>query len=190
MRILNELVAFANTNGGKLIIGVNDDLNITGVKHSDEDVFLLKKLISEHIHPELPYKLEILVLNKKKDLIIIEVNEGDNKPYYVNENPNSRNGIAYIRLKDESIKAGKILRMLMNSKYQAKPNAIKIEGEVAKTFKLMHKKERVSFEEIKSELGKPKRSVELLLVKLLRLNIIGFDLEKQDEFYLKEPDIN
>lgn len=188
MRILNELVAFANTRGGQLIIGVNDDLNISGVKHSDEDVFLLRKLISEHIYPDLPYKLETIPLNKKKDLIIIDVAEGEKKPFYVNENQGSRKGIAYIRLRDESIKAGKILRMLMNSKYEAKPNAIKIEGDVARTFKLMHEKERVSFEEIKIALGKPKRSVELLLVKLLRLNLIGFDLERQDEFYLKEPE--
>ncbi|QNL21426.1 ATP-binding protein [Hyphobacterium sp. CCMP332] len=191
MRILNELVAFANTKGGQLIIGVNDkDLSIHGVKNGEEDVFLMQKLIQDHIYPKLKNHVSRIPISKKRDLILIEIPEGKQKPYYVNENPEERNGTAYVRLKDESIKAGKILRMLMNSKYEAKPNAIKIEGDVAKTFELMHEKERVTFEEIKSELRKPKRSVELLLVKLLRLNLIGFDIERQDEFYLKEPDLN
>ncbi len=190
MRILNELVAFANTKGGLLIIGVSDeDLSIIGVKHSDEDIFLMQKLISEHIYPELKYEVKKVSVSKKRDLILLDIPKGDQMPYYVNEKPGDRTGIAYVRLKDESIKAGKILRMMMNEKFKDKPNSIRIAGDIEMIFSLMKSKERVNFEEIQNALGKSKRITELLLLKILRMDLIGFDLDRQDEFYLKEPEM-
>ncbi|MEQ8358533.1 MAG: ATP-binding protein [Cytophagales bacterium] len=191
MRILNELVAFANTKGGQLIIGVNDkDLSIHGVKHGDEDVFLMQKLIQDHIYPDLKYQISRIPISKKRDLILLEIPEGKQKPYYVNEKPEDRNGIAYVRLKDESIKAGKILRMMMNEKFKDKPNSISIAGDIEIIFSLLKSKERVNFEEIRHTINKSKRITELLLLKMLKMDLIGFNLERQDEFYLKEPDLN
>jgi predicted HTH transcriptional regulator len=189
MRILNELVAFANTKGGLLIIGVSDeDFSILGVKHSEEDVFLMQKLIADHIYPELKYDIKKVPVSKKRDLILLDIPKGDQMPYYVNEKPGDRNGIAFVRLKDQSIKAGKILRMMMNDKFKDKPNSIRIAGDIEIIFSLMKSKERVSFEEIQNAIGKSRRITELLLLKILRMDLIGFDLDKQDEFYLKEPE--
>lgn len=191
MRILNELVAFGNTKGGILIIGINDDdLSLTGVKNSDEDIFLMQKLIKDHIYPELKYDLTKTPINKKRDLIIIDVLKGEQRPYYVNENPSDRQGIAYVRFKDQSIKAGKILRMKMNSKFEHKPNSISIAGDIEKIFSLLKTRERVHFEDVKSTIGKNKRITERLLLKMIKMDLIGFDLDRQDEFYLIEPDVN
>ncbi len=187
-RILNELVAFANTKGGKLLIGIDDSKKIVGLDAGDEDIYLLEKLIYDQIYPTLPFKMQKITVSKTKEIVLIEVTEGKLKPYYVNENPEKRNGVAYIRLKDQSIKAGKILRMMMNSKFKDQPNSISIADDIEIIFSLMKSKEKVSFDEIRKAIGKNKRITEVLLLKMLNMGLIGFDLERQDEFYLKEPE--
>lgn len=48
--IANALVAFANGDGGEVIIGVENDSTITGVPHKDEDVQKMLKSYKTHIH--------------------------------------------------------------------------------------------------------------------------------------------
>ncbi|MCK5704374.1 MAG: ATP-binding protein, partial [Cyclobacteriaceae bacterium] len=44
-KIVKEMVAFANSNGGQLLIGVDDDGRISGLKFAEEDKFVIEKAI-------------------------------------------------------------------------------------------------------------------------------------------------
>ena len=46
------LVAFANADGGELLVGVEDDGLVTGVPHSDEQIEVMLNAIRTHVHPE------------------------------------------------------------------------------------------------------------------------------------------
>jgi predicted HTH transcriptional regulator len=46
-KIVREMVAFANTDGGKLIVGIGDDKSIKGLKFPDEDEYILQKAIEK-----------------------------------------------------------------------------------------------------------------------------------------------
>ena len=51
--IKKEIVAFANTNGGKIYIGVDDNGNVTGLQNVHEDLEALTGMINEGIKPNL-----------------------------------------------------------------------------------------------------------------------------------------
>jgi ATP-dependent DNA helicase RecG len=51
------LVAFANADGGELLIGVEDDGSITGVPHTDEDLAALLAAPRTHVHADTPVPL-------------------------------------------------------------------------------------------------------------------------------------
>ena len=51
-KIVKEIVAFANTKGGKLFIGVDDDRSVTGVKNFSEDIYSLREAITHYCHDE------------------------------------------------------------------------------------------------------------------------------------------
>lgn len=82
--IAKTVVAFSNTSGGKLIIGVNDKREVVGI--DDKDIFELQDRIASHIfdscHPNiLP---EIYTLNiHGKIVLVIEVSRGNLLPYYL-----------------------------------------------------------------------------------------------------------
>jgi len=80
-----EISAFANTDGGKIIIGVSDKGKLTGL--SQEDIHRLNQWTSNATtnksDKSIYVKTEILVCDDKR-LMIIHVPRGSNKPYAVN----------------------------------------------------------------------------------------------------------
>ncbi len=81
-----EIAAFANTDGGRLIIGVTDAGELNGLS-KDEVGRLnqwLSNVTSQKIEPPVFVKTEIL-LCKKKRILIVQVPRGGNKPYAVNK---------------------------------------------------------------------------------------------------------
>ena len=50
-KIVRELIAFANTEGGILLIGVDDDKTISGVKYPEEEILAVKQAIEKFCRP-------------------------------------------------------------------------------------------------------------------------------------------
>lgn len=76
--IAEALVAFANTDGGEIIIGIEDDITITGVPHEDEDIEMMLNAPKSHVYEgqELPmvYKLKLEI--EGKIILFFQVEKG------------------------------------------------------------------------------------------------------------------
>ena len=81
-----ELAAFANTNGGYIIIGVEDDGTISGL--SREDIARLNQLLSnaasQNIRPPLHPTTQNMTLPQGM-IMVVNVTAGLNKPYMDNQ---------------------------------------------------------------------------------------------------------
>lgn len=84
-KLAQELVAFSNARGGVLIIGVDDDGNIIGVdtKNIQRINQLIGNVINSHITPPIYPLVKIENISDKK-IIVVEIDEGSNKPYSTN----------------------------------------------------------------------------------------------------------
>lgn len=104
-KIARTLAAFANTDGGKLLIGVKDNGAIVGV-NSDEEYYMVEAGAQLHCKPEVKFEVNKWVVDGKTVLEII-VAKSDNKPHKA---PN-KDGTptVYIRVNDENIIAHSIL---------------------------------------------------------------------------------
>lgn len=81
--ISQEMIAFANTKGGTIIIGVDDKTwDIIGL--TDEDIRRLSNLLvnaaNEHTKPPLFIETQTIIIHSKK-IIVVTVSEGLDKPY-------------------------------------------------------------------------------------------------------------
>ena len=106
-----EIIAFANTNGGKIYIGIDDNGKVIGVKDIDNDLQAITGMINEGIKPSLIEYAQIKVEELDgKNLIIIDIQSAPNKPYYLAEKglkPSGvylRHGASCIQASDEIIK--------------------------------------------------------------------------------------
>jgi predicted HTH transcriptional regulator len=105
-KIAKTLVAFANNQGGKLLIGVADDGSIKGVKSEDEEKYMITKAAHVYCKPAIePYFEEIYVDDKL--VLIVDIPKSDTKPHYaLDEN---KKWWVYFRINDKSVLASKIL---------------------------------------------------------------------------------
>jgi len=109
-KIVREVVAFANSDGGELYIGVDDDGKISGLKFAEEEKFALESAIRRYCRPRIAFNSEIIKITEKKSLIRYQISESDKKPHYVIENSK---GKAYVRVDDRSVQASKEIREIL-----------------------------------------------------------------------------
>lgn len=106
-RIAKEIVALANTNGGRIVLGVDDDGTITGVDDAAEERFLLRQATDAHCTPGVDYSTERVVVGDRRDVLVVSVPESRRKPHFVVGDGPSANGEgpAYVRVEERSVEA-------------------------------------------------------------------------------------
>lgn len=94
--ILATVIAFSNTAGGKLVVGINDKTHvITGVNDPHLAEERLSNIISDSIEPRIAPNIEIIPW-RDTHIIIIDVSLGASRPYFL-KNKNIENS-TYIRV--------------------------------------------------------------------------------------------
>lgn len=104
-RIARSLVAFANTNGGRLLIGVKDNGVIAGVR-SDEEYYMVEAASKMYCRPPVEFKTREWTVNGKTVLEII-VPKSSQKPHAAGQKDGR--WLIYIRVADQNLLANKVL---------------------------------------------------------------------------------
>lgn len=82
--IKKEIIAFANCEGGKLYIGVQDDGTVIGVDDPDGAALQVSNMVRDAIKPDLTMFLHYQTLNEDgKQIVAIDVQQGTERPYYI-----------------------------------------------------------------------------------------------------------
>lgn len=92
--IYKEIIAFANTSGGIIYVGIDDRGNVIGLKDVDKEYTQITNGIRDAIVPDVTMFVRF-VLQENQVLRII-VNEGSNKPYYLKKKGLKPGGV-YVR---------------------------------------------------------------------------------------------
>lgn len=121
-KIIREAVAFANSSGGHLLIGVDDNGSIPGLKFADEDVFALNKALDTMCKPRLKYHYEIIPLDatEERAVVIYDIPESKRKPHYALNAEGEKAGKAYVRVADRSIQASREVREIIRREGRGK----------------------------------------------------------------------
>jgi predicted HTH transcriptional regulator len=112
-KIVREMVAFANSDGGKLLVGVADDKSIPGVKFPDEEEYILEKAITQLIDPPLSFTLEKITLPDERGVLVYKINSSELKPHYVKLPESEEFGKTYVRVADRTVQASKEMREVL-----------------------------------------------------------------------------
>lgn len=105
-RIARTLVAFANTSGGKLLIGVSDDGSITGVPSESREMHKIEEATDRLAEPALSVTYETLSPDGRL-VLVITVEESPEKPHYAMDETGKRT--IYVRAKDKSVPTNKLI---------------------------------------------------------------------------------
>ena len=115
--ILKTVIAFANTSGGKIYIGIDDDGKVLGVQKLDTDILKLSNSIRDSIKPDITLFTSILVEKiDSNDVIVVDVQKGASSPYYLIDKGIRPSGV-YVRQGASSVPAtdATILKMIRDT---------------------------------------------------------------------------
>jgi ATP-dependent DNA helicase RecG len=90
-RIAQEIVALANTGGGTIVFGVNDNLRVEGVDDAEDVRDELVRLCREQILPALTPYIDIVSFDSGRRVVALDI-DGRRRPYQTTD------GRYYIRL--------------------------------------------------------------------------------------------
>ena len=118
-RIVREIVAFSNSKGGHLFIGVDDDGSIIGLKDAEEAHYVMEKAVKELCRPQIEYEYQIIpIIDGKSAIVHYQFESGKKKPYFAFLKPFHKRGRSFVRLEDRSIQASRELRQILKFSLQ------------------------------------------------------------------------
>jgi ATP-dependent DNA helicase RecG len=99
-KIAQEIVALANTGGGVIVFGVNDQLRVEGVDDPERVQEDLVKICREEIHPPLVPFIDRIALDNGRRIVALDI-ESKRRPY------RTRDGRFYLRIGAEKREASR-----------------------------------------------------------------------------------
>ncbi|MGB0522722.1 MAG: helix-turn-helix domain-containing protein [Flammeovirgaceae bacterium] len=189
-KIMKEVVAFSNHKGGRLIVGVDDDTTIRGVKFVEEEEYVLTQAIHKYCKPVPQYSIEKIPITAKRSVLIYSIKESEKKPVFLIYNFKRKTGRAYYRYLDKSVQASWELRQIMKARHKKSEFSWFEYGELErKLMKRLDETTTISVDAFAEFANiSPKKASETL-VQLTISNVLDIlPSDEQDLFYIKTED--
>ncbi|WP_262245606.1 AlbA family DNA-binding domain-containing protein [Parapedobacter soli] len=182
-KIAKTLVAFANTKGGKLLVGVADDGTIKGVKSEDEEKYMLQHAGQHYCRPTIDLHFTEVYVDDKL-VLVGEVPESDLKPHYALDD----NGKwwVYVRVGDKSLLAGKVVVDVLHQSNRPEGVQFSFTEKEKALMEYVHTHTRSNLPELCSHLQLSRRRTQRILVNLIVAGVIEVHCGDHEEYYTEK----
>jgi predicted HTH transcriptional regulator len=181
-KIVREMVAFANSDGGQLLIGVDDDGRISGLKFAEEDKFVIEKAIQNHIKPRIKYQCEFIPINRKRSVLHYRIYENRKKPSYYLEDPKKR-GKAYVRIEDKSVQASREMVEILKRSRIKKSYPVKLGEKEQLLFRHIESNGKTTLSDFIKISGLSRYNASQTLIRLVLSNILDIEIGDKTDYY-------
>ena len=184
-KIARALIAFANTKGGTILFGVDDDGSIVGVESEKTEVDLIDLAGNHYCDPPIAPVIDIVPFDSK-DVIAASVEESDDKPHYFLSREDGEENKVFIRVNDKTVLASReVIKVLRDERPDSPPLKISIGGNEKKLFEYLDTNGRITVKEYAKLVNVSDRRASRILTTLIRAGVVRIHtLEKTDFFTL------
>jgi len=174
-KIAREMIAFANTKGGYMIFGVDDDREVVGVDSEKSESEMIKDAAENYCEPPLVYSIDFVELYGK-EVVVASIPESDNKPHRLQDYEKEldiNKALVIVRVNDKSVQASKeMVRILRANSADLSLKKYTIGQTEKMVFEYLAKYERISVKELSSLVNISERRASRTFVKMVRANLL------------------
>ena len=182
-KIARSLAAFANTDGGRLLVGVKDNGSIAGVR-SDEEFYMVEAASQLYTKPEVFFEVKQHIVEGKR-VLEVYIPKSNNKPHSA-PTPNGDYKV-YIRVHDQNLLANKILLNVWKREIENKPVLIRFSEKEKVLFEYLEQNESISLSKFCKIATITRNKAQRILTDLIMLNLIEMEItEKRVYFFVKD----
>ena len=174
-KIAKSLVAFANTDGGRLLIGVKDNGKIAGIS-TDEEFYMVEAAAKIYSDPPIEFLTRQWQL-EGKTVLEITIEPSDKKPHFAKD----ENGkwLAYIRIDDENVLAHKIQINVWKKRNSMKGILFTYSEDEKYLIDLLHKNESITFSKYLRITNISRQRAESILTDFVLMNVVLIHTAKE-----------
>ncbi len=184
-KIARALIAFANTRGGHILFGVDDDGSIVGVESEKSEVDLIVTAGAQFCDPPIEPALDIVAYDGK-DVIVAYVEESDRKPHvYTGTNGQGDPGTrVYIRVNDKTVMASReVVKVLRDERPDAPPLRMEFGHNERTLFAYLDAHERITAKEFSSLVNISERRASRILAGLVRAGVVRIHTLERSAYF-------
>jgi len=177
LKLAKSVSAFANTDGGRLLIGVRDDGQMSGVR-SEEEIYMMHQAAYRYCRPEASIKFDTFHIDGRT-IVIATVPPSDKRPVcVVNQDDKPR---AYIRIADENIVASPVHLALWREAQKLQGIVLTYNDDIRNILDVMQGRKTLNQIVRLSKL--PRYKVVILLARLIRFGTAQWEYSDQQFFF-------
>lgn len=178
-KIARTLVAFANTDGGTLLIGVKDNGTIAGIR-SEEEKYMVETAALMYTRPLIRYLTKEWVIGGKTVLEVI-IPKGDEVPYLVLE-PDGK-WLAYVRVNDQNLLANRVLLKVWEKQATGEEVVIQYSEKEKQFLSYLEDKETITLLELCQLTDLSRSQAENMLVDFILMKVIEMVFTEKEVYY-------
>jgi predicted HTH transcriptional regulator len=182
-KIARSMVAFANTDGGRLLLGIRDNGSVAGVR-SDEEYYMAEAAAKLYSKPPIDFQTRQWII-EGKTVLEIEIPKSEEHNHLA-QNEEGK-WLIYIRKNDQNIVAPGILLKVWEQQKNPKGVHIRFTDDESKLLSLLDTSQFLSLNQVTRHTKLSRHKCERLLVKLIVIGTAGMEINESGvKFFLRE----
>ncbi len=168
-KLAKSVSAFANTKGGRLLIGVRDDGHLSGVR-SEEEIYMMHQAAYKYCKPEASIQFDTFHV-EGRTIVIATILPSNKRPVCALDETGKR--IAYIRLADENIVASPVFLALWRESQTSQGAVLSYDDSIRHLLDVMQGRQTLN--QIVRTSRLPRHKVITLLARLIRFGTVRWE---------------
>jgi predicted HTH transcriptional regulator len=178
-KIARTLSAFANTEGGKLLIGVKDNGVITGIR-TEEEEYMIESAAHLYCKPKINYSLQKWNVDGRW-VLEATIRKSQNKPHFAQDDKGK--WVAFVRVADQNFQANRIILKVWNNSSKTKGTLLKYGNEEKALIAYLEKNPFITLSKFTRIAHTTRHIAETILVKMISLNVIDVQVSEKGVLY-------
>ena len=179
-QIAREMIAFANTEGGTLLVGIGDDGTIPGLKYPEDDVHVIQEIL-KRVRPALSLTEILIPLGNQRTVIQYDIAKSDRGSHYFLGDNQAKE--SFVRVEDKSIKASREVREIIRRRQRQKDIGFRYGDHEQFLIKYLDEHKRITLKEFMVLTGLKRFYASKKLVLLVLADVLRVSPHERGDIY-------
>lgn len=181
-RISRTLASLANARGGRVLVGVEDNGRIVGVRDAEEEIYLLRQAAEHYVDPPLPLCIEELEA-EERTVLIVSVAESPRKPHRALVGDDDWRG--YVRVGAESVQTSQLTEKVLANEPPGQFERLPLNRQEQAAVEYVRQHPHLTLPQFMKLVNVSKRRAYRMLIKLVLHGYLRYHDKEKEPYYTK-----